>query len=182
MNVVSFNCLSKCMRDPVYSFTNILRGKGKWWKENRVFLLHSCLIQRIYIYVCVYIYMKSESEVAQSCLTLCDPMDTRLLRPWDFLGKSTGVGCHFLLQGSSWPRDGTWVSCIIDRCFTMWATREVIYISEPLKSYSVKPPSSIPNKNRILGAGDPDIKKAFLVVDIHPPEIQLAALEVKSQA
>ena len=39
------------------------------------------------------------SEVAQSCVTLCDPMDTRLLRPWDFLGKSTGVGCHFLLQG-----------------------------------------------------------------------------------
>ena len=23
---------------------------------------------------------------------------TRVLRPWDFLGKSTGVGCHFLLQ------------------------------------------------------------------------------------
>ena len=33
---------------------------------------------------------------------------TRLLRPWDFPGKSTGVGCHCLLQGSfqtgeSWP-------------------------------------------------------------------------------
>ena len=41
-----------------------------------------------------------ESEVAQSCLTLCDPMmPTKLLRPWDFPGKSTGVGCHFLLQG-----------------------------------------------------------------------------------
>ena len=37
--------------------------------------------------------------VAQSCPTLYDPMDTRLLHPWDFLGKSTGVGCHFLLQG-----------------------------------------------------------------------------------
>ena len=24
---------------------------------------------------------------------------TRLLHPWDFLGKSTGLGCHFLLQG-----------------------------------------------------------------------------------
>ena len=24
---------------------------------------------------------------------------TRLLRPWEFLGKTTGVGCHFLLQG-----------------------------------------------------------------------------------
>ena len=23
----------------------------------------------------------------------------RLLCPWDFPGKSTGVGCHFLLQG-----------------------------------------------------------------------------------
>ena len=42
---------------------------------------------------------ESESEVSQSCPTLCDPMDTRLPHPWDFLGKSTGLGCHFLLQG-----------------------------------------------------------------------------------
>ena len=45
--------------------------------------------------------VKSESEVAQSCPTLSDPMDcmqpTRLLHPWDFPGKSTGVGCHCLL-------------------------------------------------------------------------------------
>ena len=26
---------------------------------------------------------------------------TRLLCPWDFPGKSTGVGCHFLLQGGA---------------------------------------------------------------------------------
>ena len=42
------------------------------------------------------------SSVAQLCLTLCDPMDcrsTRLLNPCDFPGKSTRVGCHFLLQG-----------------------------------------------------------------------------------
>ena len=25
---------------------------------------------------------------------------TRLLCPWDFTGKNTGVGCHFLLQGN----------------------------------------------------------------------------------
>ena len=24
---------------------------------------------------------------------------TRLLCPWDFPGRNTGVGCHFLLQG-----------------------------------------------------------------------------------
>ena len=44
---------------------------------------------------------KSESQVAQSCLTLSDPMDCSLpgiLRPWDFPGKSTGVGCHRLLR------------------------------------------------------------------------------------
>ena len=40
---------------------------------------------------------QSESEVAPSCLTLYDP--TRLPHPWKFPGKSTGVGCHFLLQG-----------------------------------------------------------------------------------
>ena len=41
------------------------------------------------------------SEIAQLCLTLCDPIDcslTRFLHPWDFPGKNTGVGNHFLLQ------------------------------------------------------------------------------------
>ena len=45
--------------------------------------------------------VKSESEVAQSCPTLSDPMDCSLpvcsLRPWDFPGKRTGVGRHCLL-------------------------------------------------------------------------------------
>ena len=40
--------------------------------------------------------------VAQSCPALCDSMDCsppRLLCPWDFPGKNTGVCCHFFLQG-----------------------------------------------------------------------------------
>ena len=39
--------------------------------------------------------------VAQPCPTLCDPhglYPARVLCPWNFLGKSTGVGCHSLLQ------------------------------------------------------------------------------------
>ena len=40
-----------------------------------------------------------------SRVRLSDPMDcmqpTRLLRPWDFPGKSTGVGCHCLLLSYS---------------------------------------------------------------------------------
>ena len=31
---------------------------------------------------------------------------------WDFVGKNTGVGCHFLLSGSLLPRDRTSISCI----------------------------------------------------------------------
>ena len=46
---------------------------------------------------------ESESEVAQSCPTLCNP--TNCIPPGssahgDSPGKNTGVGCHFLLQGS----------------------------------------------------------------------------------
>ena len=66
-------------------------------------------------------------------------MDTRLLHPWDFLGKSVGVCCHFLLQGTSRPRDRTQVSHIVDRCFTIWANREVH--------------SSIPGSGRCSGEG-----------------------------
>ena len=42
-----------------------------------------------------------ESEVTQSCPALCDPMDYSLPAPpsMGFPGKSTGVGCCFLLQG-----------------------------------------------------------------------------------
>ena len=41
-------------------------------------------------------------SVTELCPTLSNPMDCsppRLLCPWDFPGKTTGVGCHFLLQG-----------------------------------------------------------------------------------
>ena len=41
-------------------------------------------------------------SVAQSCRTLCQPrglQPTRLLCPWGFPGKITGVGYSFFLQG-----------------------------------------------------------------------------------
>ena len=70
---------------------------------------------------------ESGSEVAQSCPTLCDPMDSSL----------PGSSVHGIFQamvlewiaisftrGSSRPRDRTLVSRIVDRCFTVWTTRE----------------------------------------------------------
>jgi len=51
--------------------------------------------------------------VTQSFLTLWPHglQFTKLLCPWDFLGKNTGVGCYSLLHREN-PRDWTWVSCI----------------------------------------------------------------------
>ena len=64
----------------------------------------------------------NESEVTQSCLILCDPMDyivhgtlqARILE-W--------VAFPFS-RGSSQPRDQTQVSSIASGFFTNWATRE----------------------------------------------------------
>ena len=69
---------------------------------------------------------ESESEVAQSCLTLCGPVDC----------SPPGSSIHGVLQartlewvaisfsrGSSRPRDRTQVSCIAGRRFNLWATR-----------------------------------------------------------
>ena len=71
--------------------------------------------------------IESESEVAQSCPTLCYPMDCSL----------PGSTVHGIFQArilewvaisfsrrSSWPRDRTWVSCVVGRCFPIWATRD----------------------------------------------------------
>ena len=54
--------------------------------------------------LCVTLEVKwSELKVAQSCPTLCNcshgPQPARLLCPWNYPGKKTGVGCHSLLQG-----------------------------------------------------------------------------------
>ena len=55
--------------------------------------------------VCISFHLKASyclfiCEVMSN--SFCDTMDyshSKLLCPWDFSGKSTGVGCHFLLQG-----------------------------------------------------------------------------------
>ena len=77
---------------------------------------------------------RSEMEVkvlvAQSCLTLCDPMDC----------SPPGSSVFGILQarmlewvaipffrGSSRPKDWTWVSYIAGRFFTIWATGEALF-------------------------------------------------------
>ena len=60
---------------------------------------------------------KVNELVAQSCPTLCGPIDTaRLLCPWDFPGRNTGVGSHSLLQGI-FPTQGS-NPCLL--CLLHW--------------------------------------------------------------
>ena len=72
---------------------------------------------------------KVETE-SVSCSAVSDSLRSHGLSPamlpcpWNSPGKNTGGGCHSLLQGSSWPRDWTRVSCIAGRFITFWATRE----------------------------------------------------------
>ena len=76
-----------------------------------------------------FIFLMPVCLVAQSCLTLCNPLDssppgssvrgifqTRILA-WVVISFS---------RGSSWPRDQTCVSCVADRFFTGWAIREAL--------------------------------------------------------
>ena len=45
---------------------------------------------------------KKVTSVVSDSLWPCVPEPTRLLYPWDSLGKSTGVGCHCLLHFSDY--------------------------------------------------------------------------------
>ena len=82
------------------------------------------------LYIYIYIYIM-KVLVAQSCLTLCDPMDC----------SPPGSSVHGILQvrrlewvaipfsrGFSWPKDWTWVLHSAGRLFTDWATREDLFI------------------------------------------------------
>ena len=89
----------------------------------------------------------SISVVAQSCLTLCDPMNCR----------PPGSSVHGILQarilkwlaisfsrGFSQPRDWTWVFPITGRCFTLWATRETLTnLDSILKSRDITLPAKV---------------------------------------
>ena len=68
------------------------------------------------------------SEVTQSCPTLCNPMECSLPGS-SFHGFFQAIVLEWIAisfsRGSSQARDRTRVSHIVDRCFTVWATREV---------------------------------------------------------
>ena len=69
------------------------------------------------------------SEVTQSCLTLCNPMDCSNLPCSSVHGIFQARVLEWVAisfsRGSSRPRGWTQVFHVVGRCFTIWATREV---------------------------------------------------------
>ena len=71
---------------------------------------------------------KKEGEVIQSCPTLCDPLDCSLSSSsihGIFHARVLEWVAISFSRGSPRPMDGTWVSHIAGRGFTIWVTREV---------------------------------------------------------
>ena len=71
---------------------------------------------------------ESESEVAQSCPTLGDPMDCNLSGS-SVRGIFQAIALEWIAisfsSGSSQPSNWTQVSRFVDRRLTVWATREI---------------------------------------------------------
>ena len=97
--------------------------------SHKAYMNRESVILRVCVCVCVWERERERERVAQSCLTLCNPMDY----------SPGGSSVHGILQarilewvaipfsrGSSRPRDRTRVSCIAGRFFTIWATREAL--------------------------------------------------------
>ena len=70
----------------------------------------------------IYDNNNTKSEIAQLCLTLCDPIDCSLPGP-SVHGIFQAIVLEWMAisfsRGSSQPRARTQVSCILDRRFTI---------------------------------------------------------------
>ena len=112
----------------LHSHKNLQRLKS--YDLNSIF----SMFQIYNVYICTSEWVK----IAQSCLTFCSSMDC----------SPPGSSVLGILQarilewvavpfsrGSSWPWDWTQVSCIAGRFFTIWATREALYMYVYLYMY-----------------------------------------------
>ena len=72
-----------------------ISGEGACWVQflTKAFKMSRWLYQ---VGSCIYWSVWGGGSVFATPWTIAC---TKLLHPWDFLGKSTGVGCRFLLQG-----------------------------------------------------------------------------------
>ena len=85
-------------------------------------------------------FMLSRSVVSNSFATLWTIAHQA---PWGFPGKNTGTGCHFLLQGSSQPRDWTHICCVS-------CTAGGFFTAEPLGKPRARLPLRLSYKKTVI--------------------------------
>ena len=109
-----------------------------WWVHSAasdfVPFLHIPLLFQMTVYLSSRLLItclipERQSEVTQSCPTLCGPMDCSLpdssIHGFFWARILEWVAISFSRR-SSRLRHWTQISCIVGRCFTIWATREDI--------------------------------------------------------
>ena len=91
--------------------------------------LHPVFTLEQFFLICHSCFTHCCCSVTKLCPALMTPWTAvhRHLCPWYYLGKNTGVGCHFLLQGIFLVRDQTCIFCIGRQILYHWATREALY-------------------------------------------------------
>ena len=73
--------------------------------------------------VCVFCVCMN-AKLLQLCMTVVTLWTARLLSPWGFSSKSTGVGCHALLQGTFLTQgSGPHVFCLSKQILYHWCQR-----------------------------------------------------------
>ena len=122
-----------------------------WFIKTKSLIIYANSVEvcKLYIYIYIHIYMCvytiwnniNENKVKVKSLSLVWLFAT----PWT-VAYQAPLSMGFSKQEywiewiaisfsrrSSWPRDWTWVSRIVGTCFTVWATREVLYTVKYLK-------------------------------------------------
>ena len=124
-NLLQYSCLESSMDRGTWQAT--VHGVTKSWTWLKWLSTHIRVHQETETRAGILVVKVGKSEVAQSCLTLCNPMGCSI----------PGSTIHGIFQArvlewvaisfsrrSSRPRDWTWISRIAGRCFTVWVTRE----------------------------------------------------------
>ena len=89
----------------LFSWEPLIQGQSKRIGSNWRFHTQICIL-RTQVW-CVS-RRKKKSNTFVQLLQTHGLSPARLLCPWDFSGKNTGVGCHFLLQGIFPTQESNW--------------------------------------------------------------------------
>ena len=100
-----FLLIQVAVRIQFFAFVG-LRSPSPFWLKTKLFRTSRCSQKSLALFPHFQNFKKEGKERKWSHSVVSDSLQphglqpTRLFCPWDFPGKSTGVGCHFFFQGT----------------------------------------------------------------------------------